>query len=92
MSRKIGRPERVADDLVLGDLAQDVHDLGGQRLSEQLPERYADVTGPALSSTLTGLKLGIESKSGKELGGGDARPKGVYRAALQRAIERRSGE
>lgn len=61
-----------------------------QRLAEQLPERYAQVTPDALSNTLRSLKLGIESRSGRD----DSTPSGVargpHRAALERAMERRS--
>jgi hypothetical protein len=60
-----------------------------ERLAEQLPERYADITPAALSATLTGMRLGIESKNVRV---GDKVPKGVHRAALQRAIERRDGD
>ncbi|MGH3480593.1 MAG: hypothetical protein ACRDTZ_00030 [Pseudonocardiaceae bacterium] len=63
-----------------------------ERLAEQLPERYAKVTPAGLSNTVTGLKLGIESRSGRceSVPGGVT--KGVHRAALERAIERRSRE
>lgn len=63
------------------------------RLAEQLPERYAEVTKDALSNTITGLKLGIESRNGRDRGDGDRVVKGVHLAALRRAMERRqSGE
>jgi S-DNA-T family DNA segregation ATPase FtsK/SpoIIIE len=67
------------------------------RLAEQSPDKYADTTPQALSNTLTGLGLSIESKNGRDLfdlnDKGEGRVvKGVHRAALQRAIERRSSE
>ena len=62
------------------------------RLAEQMPERYAKVTKDSLSKTLVGLSLGIESKSGAEKGGGDARPRGVYLANLRRALETRNSK
>lgn len=62
------------------------------RLAEQLPERYAGVTPNALSNTITGLRLGVESKAGAEKGGGEARPRGAYRAQLERAMTRRDAE
>lgn len=62
------------------------------RLGEQQPDRYAQATGDALSKTLRGLKLGIESKAGAEKGGGEARPRGVYLANLRRALEQRASK
>jgi hypothetical protein len=61
------------------------------RLADQLPERYAQATGEALSKTLRGLGLGIESKAGAEKGRPSGeRPRGVYLAGLRRALETRS--
>lgn len=62
------------------------------RLGEQLPERYAKVTGDGLSKTLRGLNLGIESKTGAEKGRPDARPRGVYLTSLRRAFEARNAK
>ncbi|MGI5153468.1 cell division protein FtsK [Plantactinospora sp. CA-294935] len=62
------------------------------RLAEQMPERYAEITKDSLSKTMVGLKLGIESKTGAEKGGGDARPRGAYLANLRRALESRNSK
>lgn len=62
------------------------------RLAEQQPDRYAKVTGDALSKTLRELKLGIESKSGAEKGRGDERRRGAYLANLRRAMDARNNK
>lgn len=62
------------------------------RLAEMMPDRYAKVTKDALSNTLTGLKLGIESRSGAEKGRPTERPRGVYRANLDRALSMRDAK
>lgn len=62
------------------------------RLGEQQPERYAKVTGEGLSKTLRGLGLGIESKAGAEKGRGEQRLRGVYLAALRRALDTRNSK
>jgi hypothetical protein len=60
------------------------------RLAQELPERYAETTKDALSSTLTGLKLGIESRNGRDRSDNERVVKGVHLAALRRALERRN--
>lgn len=60
------------------------------RLAEQAPEKYAGVTKDAISNTLCGAGLGIESKNGRDKFDGDRVVKGVHRAALQRALEKRA--
>lgn len=60
------------------------------RLAEQLPEGYAQGTPDALSHTLRDLKLGIESRSGRDDTAPGGTRKGVHRAALERAVERRN--
>lgn len=63
-----------------------------RRLADQLPERYAQHTKEALSNTITGLRLGIESKNGRDPFDGGRVVKGVHLAALRRAMERRQSE
>lgn len=60
-----------------------------ERLREQLPERYADATGDAISATLRNLKLGIESKNVRV---GEKVLKGVQKTVLDRAMTRRENE
>jgi S-DNA-T family DNA segregation ATPase FtsK/SpoIIIE len=62
------------------------------RLAEQQPERYAKVSGDALSKTLRGLGLGVESKTGAEKGRPDERPRGAYLTTLRRAMEARNSK
>jgi DNA segregation ATPase FtsK/SpoIIIE, S-DNA-T family len=63
-----------------------------ERLADQLPERYTNVNRDSLSATLLGLKLGIESVTGACDSTDSGRARGVKRAALERAIERRDRE
>jgi hypothetical protein len=62
-----------------------------ERLADQQPDRYAQVTVDGLSKTLRGLKLGIESKSGAERGR-EGRPRGAYLANLRRAMDTRNNK
>jgi DNA segregation ATPase FtsK/SpoIIIE, S-DNA-T family len=60
------------------------------RLAELQPERYADTSGDALSATLRGLKLGIQSVNVRDQEYAESGvAKGVKRSALVRAIESR---
>jgi DNA segregation ATPase FtsK/SpoIIIE, S-DNA-T family len=60
-----------------------------ERLSDRLPEGYAQTTPDGLSSTLRDLGLGIESRSGRDDTAPGGTRKGVHRAALERAVELR---
>lgn len=66
-----------------------------ERLAEQMPEQYAQITGEALSSTIRGLGLGVESSSVR-VAPSESVPSGVTtgpkRAALSRALQRRGRE
>jgi DNA segregation ATPase FtsK/SpoIIIE, S-DNA-T family len=64
------------------------------RLAEIQPEGYAQATADAVSKTLRGIGLGIESKAGAERGAADpkARPRGVYLDNLRRALTLRESQ
>ena len=64
------------------------------RLAEIQPEGYAQATADALSKTLRGLGLGVESKAGAEKGAADpkSRPRGAYLDNLRRALDTRNNQ
>lgn len=76
------------DSFLQGEAALSWDQLA-ERLREQLPERYADATGEAISATLRNLKLGVESKNVRV---GEKVLKGVQKTALDRAMTRRENE
>lgn len=61
------------------------------RLADQLPEAYAQAQPAAISKTMVGLKLGIESKTGSEPGQPKGR-RGVYKEGLVRALDTRNSQ
>lgn len=61
-----------------------------ERLADQQPERYAKVNGASLSATLLALRLGIESVTGSCNSTDSGKARGVKRASLERALDRRA--